>query len=160
MKNTLITVLKDGLHGKNTHIDPQKALKNLTADTARKKIKNGNHSCWDLLHHVVVWQEAILDSIKGNKVDWKRISETKNWPSEIEMQDDVNFEALKTKFSQKIEETENLIETIDLQTPISAWNNEPAIRAFLVLVQHNSYHFGNLVAIRKELNDWPADLKY
>ncbi len=159
MQDILIEILKDGLQGKNTHINPQKALKDLSPDKARERPLNGIHSCWDLLHHILVWQDGILESIKGKKVDWKEIS-TRNWPAKKDLMNDSNFADLVTQFKQKTEETQKLIEDVDFQKPIPAWNNEPILRALIVLLQHNSYHFGQIVAIRKHLEDWPADLKF
>ncbi len=159
MQDILIKVLKDGIQGKNTHIAPQKALKDLTADVARKSPLNGIHSCWGLLHHILVWQDGILEAIKGNKVDWKETS-TRNWPSEKDLINDSNFANLVNRFKQRTEETQKIIEKVDFQKAIPAWKNEPLIRALFVLLQHNSYHFGQIVAIRKHLNDWPTDLKF
>jgi uncharacterized damage-inducible protein DinB len=159
MQDILIKILKDGLQGKNTHINPQKALENLTADIARESPLNGIHSCWDLLHHILVWQDGILEAIKGNKVDWKEIS-TRNWPTKEDLMNDSNFADLVIQFKQKTEETQKIIESVDFQKPIPAWENEPIIRALVVLLQHNSYHFGQIVAIRKHLNDWPTNLKF
>lgn len=159
MQDILIKILKDGLQGKNTHINPQKALKDLSADTARERPLNGIHSCWDLLHHILVWQDGILEAIKGKKVDWKEIS-TRTWPSEEDLENDSNFADLVVQYNQKTEETQKLIESVDFQKGIPAWNDEPILRALLVLLQHNSYHFGQIVAVRKHLDDWPADLKF
>ncbi|MFX0126272.1 MAG: DinB family protein, partial [Candidatus Hodarchaeota archaeon] len=70
MSDTLIKVIVNGLHGKNTHLNPQKAVEGLSPTSARNRPSAELHSCWDILHHIVVWQEGILRAIKGEKVDW------------------------------------------------------------------------------------------
>ena len=68
MKEQLIKVIINGLHGKNTHLQPKKAIDGLNPENARKKPDNSNHSSWELLHHIVIWQEAIFEAIEGKEV--------------------------------------------------------------------------------------------
>jgi uncharacterized damage-inducible protein DinB len=155
MKETVIKTLVNGLYGKNTHVDPKKVVEGLTPANAKLKPENDNHSCWDLLHHIKIWQKAILDAIKGEEVDWGNISKHHNWPSAEYLSDDQNFLGLVKMFQDGLKEAEELIETIDLHKSMPAWDNAPVIQAIIVLLQHNSYHYGQIVAIRKSLGIWP-----
>ena len=83
MKETVVKALVDGLYGKNTHLNPKKVVEGLTPANAKIKPENDNHSCWELLHHIKIWQKAIVEAIKGKEVDWKDISKNHNWPSAI-----------------------------------------------------------------------------
>ena len=40
------------------------------------------HSCWDLLHHTVFWQDIILKNLEGEYIDWNTINNEDNWPSD------------------------------------------------------------------------------
>ena len=134
MKEQLVKIIINGLHGKNTHIQPKKAIDGLNPENARKKPDNSNHSCWELLHHIVIWQEAIFEAIEGKEIDWEEVS--------------------KNKFLQGLSKAEELVNSADLHKPMPAWSDAPVIQAFMVLLQHNSYHLGQIITTRKNLGLW------
>lgn len=155
MKETVIKALVDGLYGKNTHLNPKKVVEGLTPVNAKIKPENDLHSCWELLHHIKIWQKAILEAMKGEEVDWKEISKN-NWPKASYLSgDDQNFVNLVKMFENGLLEAEELIKTTDFHKPMPAWDNAPVIQAIVVLLQHNSYHYGQIVAVRKILGIWP-----
>lgn len=156
MKEAIVKALIGGLYGKNTHVNPKKVIAGLTPTTAKIKSGNDNHSCWDLLHHIKIWQKAIIEAIKGKEVDWKEISAKHDWPSAEYLSNDHNFINLVKTFEDSLLEVEELIKTTDLHKPMPAWGNAPVIQAFIVLLQHNSYHYGQIIALRKSLGIWPG----
>lgn len=154
MTETVVKALINGLYGKNTHLSPKKVIEGLTPSNARIKPENDNHSCWDLLHHIKIWQKAILESIRGQEVNWKDISKNHDWPNAAYLSDDQNFINLVKMFEESLLEAEELIKTTDLHQPMPAWDGAPVIQAIIVLLQHNSYHYGQIVAVRKSLGIW------
>ncbi|MHA2226737.1 MAG: DinB family protein [Candidatus Hodarchaeales archaeon] len=156
MKETLIEEIKNGLNVKTAHINPKKAVEGLTPTIARNKPDYEFHSCWDLLHHIVVWQEGMLRAIKGEKVDWKDIGENHDWPTSEMLSEDSNFSNLVKKFENGLIEAEELAKTVDWDKAMPAWRDAPVIRIFIVLLQHNSYHLGQITAVRKILGDWSS----
>ena len=154
MKKQLIKVIINGLHGKNTHIQPKKAIDGLNPENARKKPDDSNHSCWELLHHIVIWQEAIFEAIEGKEIDWEEVSKNHNWPSDEYVSNDSNYPNLVDKFLQGLFKTEELVNSADLHKPMPAWSDAPVIQAFMVLLQHNSYHLGQIITTRKNLGLW------
>ncbi|MFX0052356.1 MAG: DinB family protein [Candidatus Hodarchaeota archaeon] len=155
MQDQIINAIASGLKGKWTHINPKKALVGLTPTIAKKKPNNDAHSCWELLHHIVVWQDAINRHIQGESIDWNEIEETDNWPTMEALKDDSNFDSLLNRFYSSIEETTNLVNSVDF-TQTSAGKPElSVIKLFLVLLQHNSYHIGQIITVRKCIGDWP-----
>ncbi len=154
MTETVVKALINGLYGKYTHLSPKKVIEGLTPSNARIKPENDNHSCWDLLHHIKIWQKAILESIRGQEVNWKDISKNHDWPNAAYLSDDQNFINLVKMFEESLLEAEELIKTTDLHQPMPAWDGAPVIQAIIVLLQHNSYHYGQIVAVRKSLGIW------
>lgn len=155
MQESLVKTFIDGLYGKNTHLEPKKALEGLTETNARKKPAD-NHSCWENIHHIVVWQEGLIEAIKGNKVDWSEISKNQNWPTEIQLSNSSNFPNLVKKFLNGLSRIEELLRTVNLDKQMPAWDDAPVLQAVIVLLQHNSYHLGQIVAVRKMLDDWSS----
>ncbi|WP_455463446.1 DinB family protein [Candidatus Hodarchaeum mangrovi] len=154
MTETVVKALINGLYGKYTHLSPKKVIEGLTPSNARIKPENDNHSCWDLLHHIKIWQKAILESIRGQEVNWKDISKNHDWPNAAYLSDDQNFINLVKMFEESLLEAEELIKTTDLHQPMPAWDGASVIQAIIVLLQHNSYHYGQIVAVRKFLGIW------
>ncbi len=152
----VIKMILNGLKGKNTHLPPKKAIEGLTPEIAKMIPENEYHSCWEMLHHIVVWQEAIFEGIKGKEVDWQAISENNNWPTSDHLADDSNYLNLVNKFEQGLLHTEELAKTTDLDKSMPSWGNAPVLQAFFVLLQHNSYHLGQIVSVRKILGNWPS----
>ncbi|MFX0207042.1 MAG: DinB family protein [Candidatus Hodarchaeota archaeon] len=155
MQDKIINAITSGLLGKWTHIDPKKALDGLTPTIAKKKPNNNAHSCWELLHHIVVWQNAIIRHIQGESIDWREIEEKDNWPTMEAVKDDYNFNSLLNRFHSGIKEATNLVSNVDF-TQTSAGNPDLSIiKLFMVLLQHNSYHIGQIITVRKCIGDWP-----
>jgi uncharacterized damage-inducible protein DinB len=160
MQDQLIEITKRGLIGKGIHINPNDALKELSATSARKKPNEHVHSCWELLHHILVWQNAMIDAIQGNDVDWDTIAKNNNWPSREMLSEDSKFNGLVDNFEKGIKKVKTLIEGVKFDDPMPAWENKPVIQGISVLLQHNSYHIGQIITTRKILGDLPPSDNY
>jgi len=161
MRERLIKDLSSGINGFLTHLEPMKAVEGLTPTTARKKPSNKYHSCWELLHHTVVWQDILLKNIDGKFIDWSTISNEDNWPSDEYLSKDDNFIELVKKFKKNLEVAATKLEKIDIMKGIKIGpEHTPDVtyfRLFLVFLQHTSYHLGQMVTTRKLLGDWKDD---
>ena len=157
MENQLLKDLSSGLIGALTHLHPKKAVEGLTPVIARKKPKNLDHSCWDLLHHTVFWQDILLKNLEGETMNWFP-SDDENWPSEENLSKDENFSGLIEKFYKNLEIAALKLENINLMDRITIGSPLPPevtyFRILLVFLQHTSYHLGQLVTTRKLLGDW------
>ncbi|MFW9866928.1 MAG: DinB family protein [Candidatus Thorarchaeota archaeon] len=161
MKEQLKRDLSSGLYGTLTHLHPKKAVDGLTPSMARKRPSSKYHSCWDLLHHTVFWQDIILKNLEGEYIDWNSISNDDNWPSDEFLSQDRNFIELVKKFDENLKIAVSKLENIDLMEEINIGSertlNVRYFRLFLVFLQHTSYHLGQIVTTRKLLGDWKED---
>ncbi|MFW9820717.1 MAG: DinB family protein [Candidatus Thorarchaeota archaeon] len=157
MENQIVSDLSSGLVGELTHLHPKKAVKGLTPAIARKKPTNLEHSCWDLLHHTVFWQDILLKNLEGEIDNWFP-TEEKNWPSEEYLSKDDNFFGLLEKFNKNLEKASDKLKNINLMDKITIGAPLPPdlsyFRILLVFLQHTSYHLGQIVTTRKLLGDW------
>ena len=144
----------DGLHGRYTHIDPRKTLIGLTAKVARKKPRPDLHSCWELLYHMIVWQDFTVRAFAGENVNWDKAMEIE-WLEEPDMKDDADFYALVEKFNTGFEKMADFLETGDLKAPTHTIEGKTNIQLAMVVLGHNSYHAGQIVVTRTLLDDWP-----
>jgi uncharacterized damage-inducible protein DinB len=149
MKEQVIEAITSGLIGEWTHIDPKSALVNLNPSKAKIKPDNVSHSPWELLHHIVIWQDALLAQIKGASLDWNEVEKKDNWPTSESMQDDSNFSSLLNRFYSGIEEAQELLKRVDFISTYGHFPELSVIKLYLVLLQHTSYHLGQILTIRK-----------
>lgn len=155
MNESLSKLVINGLNGLVSHIDPMKAMNGLNPENAKKKVSAELHSCWDLIHHIVIWQEAVINAIIGNVVNWGEIEKNNNWPDPKLLEDGSNFKRLLKKFRDDLENAKQIAGEIDLTKELKNWAENTALQAFGILFQHNSYHIGQLVTTRKNLGLWP-----
>jgi len=149
MKEQVIEAITSGLSGKWIHIDPKSALANLTPNNARIKTNNAAHSSWELIHHIVIWQDALIDQIKGASIDWNEIEKKDNWPTNESMQDDSNFSNLLNRFFSGMDEAQKLLKKVDFTSTYGKFPELSVIKLYLTLLQHTSYHLGQIITIRK-----------
>jgi uncharacterized damage-inducible protein DinB len=155
MQAHLIKAISSGLEGKWTHLDPKKAFVGLTPTIARKKPSANTHSCWELLHHIVIWQDTLIRHIQGETLDWNDIETKDNWPTTESMKDDSNFSTLLSRFESGLKEASTLLESVDFLKTSEGFPELSTIKLFIVLLQHTSYHIGQIIAVRQYLGDWP-----
>ena len=146
MDELLQKSLTRGLEGKYSHIDPLEAIEGIDVSLARKKVEGATHTIWQLLHHIVVWQEIFIENIKGKEANWQP---TDNWPSEETMEVDENFYKLLDRYKEGIKEIKELIKTIDFYKMLSFWEDDPVIQFIIIAITHNSYHIGQIMSIKR-----------
>ncbi len=154
MFEVMTNSFKRGLRGKGTHLDPLKALDGFTPETARMIPNNGTHSCWHILYHIVYWQDFMLAALRGEQVDWPKNNE-ESWPTSKMIENQEDWMGLIEKFENGLIEAESLTSKLESTKDLPAWPKVPPFAAFLVLIQHNSYHIGEIVATRQALGLWP-----
>lgn len=154
MIESLEKSFKNGLRGKYIHFDPLKAIQDLTAETAREVPEKGKFSSWQILYHIVFWQDLMLSALRKESVDWPENNEP-SWLTEERMKNDEDWDALVKKFEKGLEEADSLTNTISSMEDLPAWPKVPPFAGYLVLIQHNSYHIGQLIGTRQALGHWP-----
>ena len=108
------------------------------------------HSCWQLLHHTVIWQETFLATLRGENIDWSIIESKHNWPTEESLQNESEFLQLQYRYNKNNREFENLLKVVDLsQTRNIEPDPNPVLNSSLLLayLQHISYHIGQIKAV-------------
>ncbi|MHA1200234.1 MAG: DinB family protein, partial [Candidatus Heimdallarchaeaceae archaeon] len=111
MQELLQHSLKNGLKGSFSHANPVEAISELEVETAKTRLEGKSHSIWEILYHIVFWQDIFIENINGNDPKW---DDEGSWPKEEEMQEDKNFKKLQERFKEGKEEIERLIESTDL----------------------------------------------
>jgi uncharacterized damage-inducible protein DinB len=155
MTDEVRTSLKHGLAAFQIHAAPKKVLKGLNAEVAAKRLSENCHTIWELLHHMIFWQDICLDAIDDKDVKWNR-SKTENWPKADMALDQKALDERITHFLNGIESFSERAESVELESSMRSLPESSKVFAIQTIAQHNSYHLGQIVVLRQALGDWPA----
>ena len=164
MEKQLLEDMIHGMSGAITHLSSENAFVNLTPKDSKIKPKVKYHSCWDLLHHLIAWQNIVIQNLEGEFRDWWNIPKDENWPTEEDLSDDQNYIDLKNQLNINIGKIKQLFDTVDLMEFVKICKGEEIkpvtkFRLMLVFLQHTSYHLGQIVTTRKILGIWDEESK-
>ncbi|MCK5152561.1 MAG: DinB family protein, partial [Candidatus Thorarchaeota archaeon] len=157
MTDTARTTLKQGLVAYHIHSEPQNVMKGLTTDNVTKRLTDGTHTIWELLNHLIFWQDISIEAIEEKEVDWSR-AKTGNWPEPVESITQSELDKHVTKYLNGIEKLSTLADEVDLASGMPSWPKATKHWAIQMIAQHNSYHLGQIVTLRQMNSDWsPAE---
>lgn len=145
------------LSGKGAHVDLDEALSDFPAELRGKQIPSAPHTAWQLLEHMRIAQWDILEFSR----DPKHVSP--KWPEGYwpETPDPQNAGAWDNSLRQLQADLDAMRELVadpghDLLARIPHGEGQTLLRESLVLADHNAYHLGQLVFLRKMLGSWQA----
>ena len=142
------------LRGQNAHISFEECIKDFPKHKLNTKVKGIEYSPWELVEHMRIAQWDILEFIRNPGYESPKWPEG-YWPKE---QGNVSKWTNAMKLFLKDRKTlENYVKdkTIDLYGPIPHAPDYTIFREIVLVIDHNSYHTGQLVALRKAMGIWP-----
>ena len=154
-QKTLPEHLVEQLKGGQAHVDFDGAVKNWPANLQGKTPKGAAHSGWQLLEHMRIAQGDILEFTRNPKHVSPEFP-AGYWPK-TQTPPDKNawkksVDAFRADLKAMIEIVEN--ESTDLYAPIPHGEGQTVLREALLLADHNAYHLGELVLLRRLLGAW------
>lgn len=143
------------LEGKQAHVSFKETLKNINPKVRSTRPSKNTHSVWELLEHMRIAQEDILNYILD--ASWKSPDWPESyWPSPDFDPSDEIFEKSVSAFLSDLDAIIGLAkdEKIDLTSGIPHAKQHTYLREILIVADHNSYHLGQIIETRKMLGDW------
>lgn len=142
------------LRGQNAHVDAATPLRGIPADRVNERVDGFPHSLWDLLEHLRFTQADILEFARS--ADY----EAKEWPADYWPNREATpaeWEATKTQFLADLDALVALAkdEDADLFAELAWAPGYTLLRELLLAADHNAYHIGQVVALRRQLGLWP-----
>jgi len=155
MQTSLHSVLTDYLKGDQSYANIEKILNNINADNINKRVSAESNTIWELLEHIRITQEDILKY----SLDPQWISPSwpeGHWPDRnIEASSEMMRSSVEQILSDYIKVCELAGNTsINLLSKIPHGEWRTYLREILLVIEHNAYHLGQLVFLRKYFNDW------
>jgi hypothetical protein len=147
--------LVEVLTGGHAHATFEQAVKGLPVSLQGKVPKGAEHSPWQLLEHLRIAQSDILEFSRDAKHQSPNWPEG-YWPKEKAPADDKAWEKSVRAFKKDLKAMVALIEDdqIDLFAKIPHGDGQTILREALLTADHNAYHIGQLVLVRRLLGAW------
>ena len=152
VKKELATLLQRS----HAHVSFDDAVNNIPFEDLGKKPNGVPYSIWQQVEHIRIAQKDILDfSVNKN---YKEL----NWPDDYwvtatapknEAEWNGSISNIKADLNAFIE---GLQHADDIYTPFKHGSGQSWLREALVLFDHNSYHLGEIIALRRLLGNWKS----
>jgi uncharacterized damage-inducible protein DinB len=139
------------------HADFDKAVKDFPADLRGRKVHGLPYSAWQILEHLRITQHDILDFARNPK--YKEIAwPDEYWPKAAEPPDAAAWDASVAAFRRDRDAMKQLAtdEAVDLEAKIPHGSGQTYLREVLLVLDHNAYHVGELVLLRRLLGAWSS----
>lgn len=154
-EKTIRSLLLEQLEGRNAHVDFNQAVQGLTYKQVGIRVEDVPHTIWELIEHIRIAQDDILEFCKN--ADYKALDWPNDyWPEKSKPDSQEQFEASVQSVQKGIEEMRKQIRDprTDLLQPFSHGDGQTLFREAMLIVDHNAYHIGQIVLIRRLLGSW------
>jgi hypothetical protein len=143
------------LKGGNAHVDFDSAFKDLPAALRGKRPKGTQHSLWEVLEHLRIAQWDILEFSRNPKHKSPDFPDG-YWPRTPAPPDEAAWDKSIRSFRKDLKAMCDLVtdESTDLFAKIPHGDGQTILREALLTADHNAYHLGEVVLLRRLLGAW------
>jgi hypothetical protein len=150
-------LLVSSLSGRGAHAPFEKVVGGFPVELAGRSVTGLPHTAWQLLYHLWIAQWDILEFVKDpahKSPPWPE----GYWPQEPAPSKESDWEETVRMFREDLKAVIELVRDAknDLLSVIPHGDGQTLLREVLLVIDHNSYHLGQLVYVRKALNAWPT----
>ena len=143
------------LHGGHAHADFDTAVRNVPTTLRGKRPKGAEHSAWEILEHLRIAQWDILEFSRNpghQSPDWPG----GYWPETAAPPDAKAWDKSVRAFRRDLKAMCDLVANpaTDLYARIPHGSGQTILREALLTADHNGYHLGELVLVRRLLGAW------
>ena len=154
-ENALREQLSRVLDWHAAHVDWKKAVKGIPSKDQGRRPKGGEHSPWELLEHMRIATWDILEFSRDPKhksPDWP----AGYWPKQPQPPTAAVWQKSVKALQRDLEQMQELVNDpkADLLAPIPGGSGQTLLREALLIADHNAYHLGQLVLVRRLLGCW------
>ena len=151
----LINHLTDLLNKGNAHVPLDESLKNIPFEIVDKKPGNLPYSLWQIAEHIRIAQWDILEFSRNANHESPKWPEG-YWPENSKPSSEKEWQKCLQQIKNDRNDFISLLEdsSENLFTPFEYGSGQTLFREALVLADHNSYHTGEIVLLRRLMNNW------
>jgi DinB family protein len=143
------------LQGGQAHLTLDEVIKNFPSNLRGVKPKGAPHSAWQLLEHIRI---AVWDILEFSR-DPNHVSPSwpdGYWPKAEEPPNDAAWDKSIAAINKDMEAMQKLVENedTDLYAKIPHGAGQNILREALLVADHNAYHIGQILLLRRLLGAW------
>jgi hypothetical protein len=159
MKSDTTTALREHLvyllRGGGAHLHFDKAVAGLPPALRGAKPPGQPHTPWRLLEHMRIAQWDILE-FSRNPGHVSPAFPEGYWPKGDAPPDDAAWDKSVAAFRADLKAMQDLVADpkTNLFTPLAHGEGQTVLREALLVADHNAYHLGQLVLLRRLLGNW------
>lgn len=151
LRKHLVELLKAG----NAHADFNKAIAGLPVKLRGERVKNLPYTAWQLLEHLRIAQWDILEFSRSPKhvsPDWP----SGYWPKDGAPPNAAAWNKSVAAFRKGLAAMQSLVKNpkTDLFARIPGGTGQTVLREAMLVADHNAYHLGELIVLRRLLGAW------
>jgi len=146
------------LRGGGAHLDFERAVADLPPALRGVRPPGLPYTPWRLLEHLRIAQWDILEFCRNPHHVSPKFPEG-YWPSGDAPPDPDAWDRSVAAFQSDQRAMHNLVadQATDLFAPLAHGEGQTLLREALLVADHNAYHLGQLVVVRRLLNAWPEE---
>jgi hypothetical protein len=146
------------LRGGGAHLDFDAAIADLPPGLRGERPTGVPHTPWRLLEHLRIAQRDILEFSRNPRYVSPPFPEG-YWPEGDAPPDDLAWDKSVADFRADLVAMQSLVAdpSIDLLAPLPHGTGQTVLREALLVADHNAYHLGQLVVVRRAMGAWPSD---
>lgn len=144
------------LDWEDAHVGLEKAIDGIPAAQRGERPSGFEHSVWQLLEHIRLAQDDILDFCANASYEHTMKWPDDYWPTDPAPPNQQAWTDSIAGYRRGLEEFKKIARTVeDLTTAVPTGKaNQTYLRAVLLLADHTAYHVGQIVAVRRALGIW------
>ena len=144
--------LVNSLSGRGAHMGFDQAVKGFPLELVGRRVPGLAHTGWQLVYHLWIAQWDILQFIRDPAHESPKWPDG-YWPAEDAPLSSDQWEETLVKFGSDLTAMAELVRNpkSDLLAPFPHGQGQTLFREALLVIDHNSYHMGQLVDLRRLL---------
>jgi uncharacterized damage-inducible protein DinB len=144
------------LDWEDAHVGFERAVRGLPARLRGKTPAGMEHSAWQLVEHMRIAQHDILDFCRNPGYHHKMKWPDDYWPRSPAPPSAAAWKKSLAAFRRDLRSLQKLARDpkLDLFARIPHGSGQTYLRELLLVADHNAYHVGQLVAVRKALGSF------
>jgi DinB superfamily len=144
------------LGGGGAHLDFEAAVANLAVKLRGARASGALHTAWRLVEHMRICQWDILEFSRNPKHVSPKFPDG-YWPLGDEPPNAAAWDKCLAAFRADLQAMQDLVSnpSTDLFARLPHGDGQTILREALLVADHNAYHLGQLVMLRRVLGAWP-----
>lgn len=151
LREQLVKLMKGG----QAFTPSDQILAGISLENAGKEVDDLPYTLWQLMEHLRIALWDILEFSRDPDYESPQWPEG-YWPDEKAPADRDALKHCREAIASGLEEMIGLVqdESNDLYTPFPHGNGQNLLREAMLVAEHNAYHLGQIVVLRRLLGDW------